>query len=147
MAAVPYTGSHARRPFRQSLRARPPVGRRRDDFWDAAVTTASDAATPAAPRELTSDALQAGLEQLGHPAFRPGQAEAIQTLLERRRLLLVAPTGGGKSLIYQLPGLLLTGTSIVVSPLIALMQDQVQALEQRGVSATYLASTLDNAER
>lgn len=96
---------------------------------------------------LTSDALRAGLQQLGHPAFRPGQAEAIQTLLDRRRLLLVAPTGGGKSLIYQLPGLLLPGTSIVVSPLIALMQDQVQALEQRGVAATYLASTLDNAER
>ncbi|MEZ4227542.1 MAG: ATP-dependent DNA helicase RecQ [Polyangiaceae bacterium] len=95
----------------------------------------------------SADDLERALRELGYGAFRPGQAEAIHTLLQRRRLLLVAPTGGGKSLTYQLPALLLPGTSIVVSPLIALMQDQVSALEQRGVAATYLASTLDTAER
>lgn len=95
----------------------------------------------------SEEELNERLTELGYGAFRPGQAEAIRTLLERRRLLLVAPTGGGKSLTYQLPALLLPGTSIVVSPLIALMQDQVGALEQRGVAATYLASTLDNVER
>ncbi len=62
------------------------------------------------------------------------------------RLLLVAPTGGGKSLSYQLPACLLPGTTLVVSPLIALMQDQVAALERCGVAATYLASTLDAGE-
>ena len=90
--------------------------------------------------------LDAGLRLFGHPSFRPGQREAIETLLEKRRLLLVAPTGGGKSLIYQLPAALLEGTTVVVSPLISLMHDQVAALEQRGVPATYLASTLDPAE-
>ena len=60
--------------------------------------------------------LEAGLARLGYDAFRPGQREAIETLLAARRLLLVAPTGGGKSLIYQLPALLLRGTTVVVSP-------------------------------
>jgi ATP-dependent DNA helicase RecQ len=86
--------------------------------------------------------LDDGLRQLGFESFRPGQREAIQTLLCESRALLVAPTGGGKSLTYQLPALLLPGTTLVVSPLIALMQDQVAALSARGVSATYLASTL-----
>ena len=90
--------------------------------------------------------LAAGLRRLGYTAFRPGQREAIETLLDRGRLLLVAPTGGGKSLTYQLPASLLRGTSLVVSPLVALMQDQVEALGARGVAATFLASTLDAGE-
>jgi len=90
--------------------------------------------------------LDAGLRALGYEAFKEGQREAIETLLEERRLLLVAPTGGGKSLTYQLPGSLLPGTTLVVSPLIALMHDQVQALQARGVEATFLASTLGSAE-
>jgi ATP-dependent DNA helicase RecQ len=92
-------------------------------------------------------ALEAGLHQLGHETFRPGQREAVATLLSDRRLLLVAPTGGGKSLVYQLPSLLLPGTALVVSPLISLMHDQVAALRARGVRATYLASTLEARER
>jgi ATP-dependent DNA helicase RecQ len=67
-------------------------------------------------------------------------------LLRDGKLLLVAPTGGGKSLTYQLPATVLPGTTLVVSPLIALMADQVQALQARGVAATYLASTLDPTE-
>jgi ATP-dependent DNA helicase RecQ len=90
--------------------------------------------------------LDAGLRRLGHAHFRPGQREAIERLLDVGRLLLVAPTGGGKSLVYQLPATLLGGTTLVISPLISLMQDQVRALEERGVAATYLASTLDAAE-
>jgi ATP-dependent DNA helicase RecQ len=90
--------------------------------------------------------LEAGLRRLGHASFRPGQREAVETLLRERRLLLVAPTGGGKSLVYQLPAILLPGTTLVVSPLISLMHDQVAALEARGVRATYLAATLDPAE-
>ena len=83
---------------------------------------------------------------MGYAAFRPGQRESLEALFHHGRLLLVAPTGGGKSLIYQLPATLLEGTTLVISPLIALMQDQVDALAQRGVSATYLASTLDQDE-
>jgi len=90
--------------------------------------------------------LDAALARLGYTAFRPGQREAVETLFARGRLLLVAPTGGGKSLSYQLPATLLSGTTLVISPLVALMADQVQALDARGVPATYLAATLDAAE-
>ena len=87
-------------------------------------------------------------ERFGLPAFHPWQREAIDELLEgRHKVLVIAPTGGGKSLCYQLPAAVLEGTSIVISPLIALMEDQVRALTQRGVAATYLASTLDPEER
>ncbi len=94
----------------------------------------------------TGQGLDAALARFGHPAFRPGQREAIETLLSVGRLLLVAPTGGGKSLCYQLPACILPGTTLVVSPLIALMQDQVSALERCGIAATYLASTLEPVE-
>jgi len=90
--------------------------------------------------------LELALGRLGYTEFRPGQREAVETLFARGRLLLVAPTGGGKSLSYQLPATILPGTTLVVSPLVALMADQVQALEARGVRATYLASTLDASE-
>ena len=94
---------------------------------------------------VSSASIDGALRTLGYDQFRPGQREAVQMLLERRRVLLVAPTGGGKSLCYQLPALLLPGTSLVVSPLIALMQDQVEGLRARGIAATYLASTLEQA--
>ncbi len=96
-------------------------------------------------REIDA-ALATGLEALGYESFRDGQREAILELLSGGRVLLVAPTGGGKSLTYQLPALLLSGTTLVVSPLVSLMQDQVEALEARGVEATFLAATLDAAE-
>jgi len=86
-------------------------------------------------------------ERFGLSEFRPWQREAIEALLDGPgRVLVIAPTGGGKSLCYQLPASVLEGTSIVISPLIALMEDQVRALTERGVEATYLASTLDPAE-
>ncbi|MBW2695562.1 MAG: ATP-dependent DNA helicase RecQ [Deltaproteobacteria bacterium] len=87
-------------------------------------------------------AVDEALARFGHSTFRPGQREAVETLLEDGRLLLVAPTGGGKSLSYQLPALLLGGTTLVISPLISLMQDQVTALQGVRIPATYLASTL-----
>jgi ATP-dependent DNA helicase RecQ len=101
-----------------------------------------------APQSISPPAaiLDEALAQLGFETFLPGQREAVEILLDTGRLLLVAPTGGGKSLTYQLPASLLPGTTLVVSPLIALMHDQVQALEKRGVAATYLASTLDGDE-
>lgn len=79
----------------------------------------------------------------GLGAFRPWQREAIDALLgEPGRVLVVAPTGGGKSLTYQLPAAVLAGTTLVVSPLVALMEDQVRALSAKGIEATYIASTL-----
>lgn len=84
----------------------------------------------------------------GLEAFRPWQKEVIVGLLDGPgRVLVVAPTGGGKSLTYQLPAAILPGTTLVLSPLVALMEDQVRGLSARGISATYLASTLDAEER
>jgi ATP-dependent DNA helicase RecQ len=79
--------------------------------------------------------------------FRPGQREVIENVVQGRDVLCVMPTGGGKSLCYQLPALLLPRLTLVVSPLIALMKDQVDALVQRGVRATLINSTLDPAEQ
>jgi ATP-dependent DNA helicase RecQ len=90
--------------------------------------------------------LDAALHRLGYTDFRPGQREAVETIITERSLLLVAPTGGGKSLIYQLPATVLGGTTLVVSPLVSLMHDQVAALQERGVAATFLAATLDGEE-
>ena len=86
-------------------------------------------------------------QRFGLSSFHPWQREAIDALLTGpKRVLVVAPTGGGKSLCYQYPATELTGTTLVVSPLIALMEDQVRALTARGVRATFLASTLDFEE-
>ncbi|MCI0548276.1 MAG: ATP-dependent DNA helicase [Candidatus Rokubacteria bacterium] len=90
--------------------------------------------------------LDAALRHLGYPSFRPGQREAVATLLGQGKLLLVAPTGGGKSLTYQLPASTLPGTTLVISPLVSLMHDQVAALTARGVPATFLAATLEPRE-
>ncbi len=79
----------------------------------------------------------------GYPEFRHNQAEIIQALLDGQDALTLMPTGGGKSLCYQIPALVRPGTGVVVSPLIALMQDQVDALEQLGIRAAYLNSSLD----
>lgn len=98
------------------------------------------------PNTLTDVEISKGLKELGYESFRPGQAEAVRTILDQRSLLLVAPTGGGKSLSYQLPALLLPGTTLVISPLVALMQDQCEALQARGVAVTYLAATLGAPE-
>ncbi len=82
----------------------------------------------------------------GHGEFRPGQRQVVEVLLEGRSALAIFPTGGGKSLCYQLPALLLEGLTLVISPLIALMKDQVDALLVRGVAAARLDSTLSAME-
>lgn len=93
------------------------------------------------------DAARAVLrQQFGYPDFRKGQTEAIATVLAGRDVLVVLPTGGGKSLCYQVPALVLPGMTVVISPLISLMHDQVQALERRGIPATYVDSTLARGE-
>ncbi|HEX8391443.1 MAG TPA: ATP-dependent DNA helicase RecQ [Longimicrobium sp.] len=85
-------------------------------------------------------------ERFGLPGFRPGQREVIDCLLESGGALAVFPTGGGKSLCYQLPALLLEGVTVVVSPLIALMKDQIDYLRGRGIEAARLDSSLTREE-
>ena len=82
----------------------------------------------------------------GYDEFRPLQVEIIKNILNRRDTLIIMPTGGGKSLCYQLPTLLFDGLTVVVSPLISLMQDQVTQLQHLGVSAVFLNSTLTHDE-
>ncbi|MDC0833625.1 DNA helicase RecQ [Geitlerinema sp. CS-897] len=85
-------------------------------------------------------------QHFGYDRFRPGQQQIVETALQNRDLLVIMPTGGGKSLCYQLPALLRPGVTVVVSPLIALMQDQVQALQNNGIGATFLNSTVSGIE-
>jgi ATP-dependent DNA helicase RecQ len=85
--------------------------------------------------------------QFGHDSFRAGQREVIEHILAGDDAFVLMPTGGGKSLTYQLPALLLPGLTIVVSPLIALMHDQVDRLRANGIDATFINSALSPAER
>ncbi len=85
-------------------------------------------------------------EIFGYPAFRGRQAEIIDAVVSGRDCLVLMPTGGGKSLCYQIPALVREGTGVVVSPLISLMQDQVAALRELGVRAAFLNSTLSAGE-
>lgn len=103
------------------------------------------ASTPAiSPRLAEARALLK--ERFGYDDFRPGQTEAVSAVLEGRDTLVVLPTGGGKSLCYQVPALLLDGLTVVISPLISLMKDQVDALTARGLPATFINSTLSQTE-
>ena len=82
----------------------------------------------------------------GYDTFRPLQQEVIENVMGGRDTLAVMPTGGGKSLCYQIPSLLLDGLTVVVSPLISLMKDQVEQLRAVGVSAVFLNSSLSPQE-
>ena len=94
------------------------------------------------------DAARAVLEQhFGHPRFRVHQLKVLGPLLAGRDVLAVLPTGAGKSLCYQVPALLGQGLTLVISPLISLMQDQVGALRRRGIAAAYVNSQLDAEQR
>ena len=93
-----------------------------------------------------TDALQTLQDVFGFPGFRPGQEEIVRAVLAGDDVLAVMPTGAGKSLCYQLPALVRGGLTVVVSPLIALMRDQVAALRGNGIEAGSLNSSNDAAE-
>jgi ATP-dependent DNA helicase RecQ len=98
----------------------------------------------AEPEGEAGTALQ---RHFGLSGFRTGQAEVIASVLAGRNTVVVMPTGAGKSLCYQLPAMLLSGVTLVVSPLIALMKDQVEQLLAKGISATLINSTISDVER
>ncbi len=85
-------------------------------------------------------------DRFGYPDFRPPQIRAVQSVLSGRDALIVLPTGGGKSLCFQVPALMRRGLTIVVSPLISLMKDQVDTLVRRGIAAAFINSTLSASE-
>src|SRR3979411_3107654 len=93
------------------------------------------------------DALISLQEHFGFDGFRAGQSEVITAILAGKDAVVVMPTGSGKSLCYQLPAMMLGGGTPVVSPLIALMKDQVDALQSRGLPATFINSSIDAAQQ
>ena len=82
----------------------------------------------------------------GFPSFRPNQEVIIQAILDGRDVFAAMPTGGGKSLCYQLPAMMLSGLTVVISPLVALMKDQVDAAVETGIPAAFLNSSQTSAE-
>ena len=97
-------------------------------------------------RRTVTTAAEILTSRFGYTEFRPGQQQVVESLLAGRSALAVFPTGAGKSLCYQLPALLLDGVTVVVSPLIALMKDQIDLLARQGVDAARLDSSLDANE-
>ena len=95
---------------------------------------------------ISDKALETLQQRFGMDSFRPGQQQVIDRLLDGKNVAAVFPTGGGKSLCYQLPSQLLEGTTVVISPLIALMKDQCDALSRRGIAAARLDSSLSDQE-
>jgi len=88
------------------------------------------------------DARAALRQHFGYPDFRPGQSQAVESVLQGQDTLVVLPTGGGKSICYQVPALMLPNLTVVISPLISLMKDQVDSLARRGLPATFVNSSL-----
>ena len=112
------------------------------DFAPPADAIYSEPIENPAPEAESSDPRDALKRHFGYDSFRDGQEEVVNAILSGRDTLAVMPTGSGKSLCYQVPALAKKGVAIVVSPLISLMKDQVQALKQSGVAAAYLNSSL-----
>ncbi|SHM64458.1 DNA helicase RecQ [Gracilibacillus kekensis] len=96
---------------------------------------------------MVSDTLPILKEYFGYEAFRPGQKKIVDHILQQQNTLAIMPTGGGKSICYQIPGLASHGITVVISPLISLMKDQVDSLKALGVAATYINSSLTSSEQ
>lgn len=132
--------SHLLRELRAAWRRQP------DEFSTEAVASLRELAV-SIEDALTASMDLALTETFGYSSFRPGQREIIEAVIRGRDCVGIMPTGAGKSLTYQLASRVVGGTTLVVSPLIALMKDQVDGLDQVGVRATFLNSSLEATER
>ncbi|MBV2179945.1 MAG: RecQ family ATP-dependent DNA helicase, partial [Castellaniella sp.] len=116
-------------------------------FWDEDGTPVAAQAAPGIPASRRyGSALDALREVFGYDSFRGEQQAIIEHIIAGGDALVLMPTGGGKSLCYQIPALVRAGTGVVISPLIALMQDQVDALQELGVRAAFLNSTQSSGQ-
>ena len=131
---------------RELARLRSVWRRRPAGFDDATVALLREVAAALA-QPSSAAALGVLSEVFGYDSFRAGQQEIIEALLAGRDCVGVMPTGAGKSITYQIPARVLGGTTLVISPLVALMKDQVDAMGEIGLRATYLSATLDPDER
>ncbi|MBC7855054.1 MAG: ATP-dependent DNA helicase RecQ, partial [Pirellulaceae bacterium] len=114
----------------------------------AETNAESNAGTTEFPaNEALPGSIDAHLSRFGLTSFRAGQREVISAVIDKQDCLCIMPTGGGKSLCYQLPAVMREGLTLVVSPLIALMKDQVDALQALGIAATFINSSLTQAEQ
>ena len=91
---------------------------------------------------MNRQAVQTLKTYFGYDTFREGQESVVESILEHRDVLAIMPTGAGKSICYQVPALMMPGITIVISPLISLMQDQVKALNEAGIHAAFINSSL-----
>lgn len=111
-----------------------------------AVPVSGSIGAGVASSDLVGSARTVLSRHFGFPDFRPGQDVAVRSILSGRDVLVLMPTGGGKSLCFQVPSQLVDGITLVVSPLISLMKDQVDGLERAGIRATFVNSTLDSSD-
>jgi ATP-dependent DNA helicase RecQ len=141
-----------RRELAEALRRLRDLWREAPDLFDAALLErlqglATRVREGAGAEPDAPDPADVLADLFGYPEFRPGQRAIIDAVLEGRDCVGVMPTGAGKSITFQIPARVLGGTTLVVSPLIALMKDQVDALRQLGIRATFLNSSLEAEER